>query len=171
MTQLSDKIKTALDESRILILGTQLLLGFQYRAFFESGFEALPKTSQYIEIIGLGLLLLAIALIMWPSAYHRVVWNGNDAKDVHQFATRIMDVALLPFAIALALDFYVLAGKVWGVQGGVLMSAAIAAAALMLWYGFAFLDRRRERRSPSGRTRARDSRKTDEETQMETTPP
>jgi hypothetical protein len=31
MAQLSHKIKTAMDESRMLILGAQVFLGFQYR--------------------------------------------------------------------------------------------------------------------------------------------
>ena len=35
MTKLNEKIKAALDESRMLILGTQILLGFQFRGVFE----------------------------------------------------------------------------------------------------------------------------------------
>jgi hypothetical protein len=107
MTKLSDKIKTALDESRILILGTQILLGFHYRGVFESGFEALPRVSQYIKLAGLGVLLIAIILIIWPSAYHRIVYQGNDHPKVHDFITTVMDIALFPIVIALALDFYV----------------------------------------------------------------
>jgi hypothetical protein len=33
------KIRHALNEARILILGTQVLIGFQYRAVLEPGFE------------------------------------------------------------------------------------------------------------------------------------
>jgi hypothetical protein len=45
MTQLQDKIQYVLDESRILILGAQVLVGFHYRAAFERGFQHLPETS------------------------------------------------------------------------------------------------------------------------------
>ena len=151
MTKLSDKIKTALDESRMLILGTQILLGFQYRAFFEKGFEEIPRVSRYLKLAGLAVLLLAVALIMWPSAYHRIVWKGNDAEDVHEFATRVMDVALLPVAIALTLDFYVLTAKAWGVRGGILMAAVIGAIALLFWFGYGLIDRARKRRHLSKR--------------------
>ncbi len=151
MTKLSDKIKTALDESRMLILGTQILLGFQYRAFFEKGFEEIPRVSRYLKLAGLAVLLLAVALIMWPSAYHRIVWKGNDAEDVHEFATRVMDVALLPVAIALTLDFYVLTAKVWGVRGGILMAGVIGAIALLFWFGYGLIDRTRKRRHLSKR--------------------
>jgi hypothetical protein len=42
-----EKIKQALDEGRILILGAQVLLGFQYRWFFERNFESVPEAFQY----------------------------------------------------------------------------------------------------------------------------
>lgn len=76
--KLTDKIKTGLDESRMLVIGMQILLGFQYRGVFEPGFQPLPTVSQYLKLAGLAVLLIAICLIMWPSAYHRIVYQGND---------------------------------------------------------------------------------------------
>ena len=34
--KLDDKVKTALDETRLLFLGGQVLLGFQFQAFFRT---------------------------------------------------------------------------------------------------------------------------------------
>jgi hypothetical protein len=42
MAALGRKVKNALDEARILVLGVQVLLGFQYRGFMEPGYERLP---------------------------------------------------------------------------------------------------------------------------------
>jgi hypothetical protein len=170
MTSLSDKIKTALDESRMLILGTQILLGFQYRAFFEPNFEALSPVSRGLELAGLAILLLAVALIMWPSAYHRIVGKGNDTNDVHEFTTAVMNVALLPVAIALAIDFYVLNRKVWGELGGILMAAAIGGIALLLWFGYGLIDRIRQGRPRSSRGDHQDSKETQEGVEMKRTP-
>ena len=78
MTKLKDKIKNALDESRMLILGAQILLGFQYRAVLVKQFEFLPLYSQYLQLVALVILLGAIALIMAPGAYHRIVYKGDD---------------------------------------------------------------------------------------------
>ena len=58
------KVKNALDEARILVLGVQVLLGFQYRAFFEPGFDRLPRFNQHLKFAGLVLLLAVIGLIM-----------------------------------------------------------------------------------------------------------
>src|SRR5512138_1117225 len=43
VAELANRVQNALDEGRILILGGQILLGFEYRAFFEHGFESLPE--------------------------------------------------------------------------------------------------------------------------------
>ena len=159
MANLSHKIKMAMDETRVLILGAQVLLGFQYRAPFEPGFTSLPRASQYLKVVGLCILLISIALIMSPGAYHRIVWQGNDSPDVHDFATGVMDIALLPFLIALGIEFYAVFGKFVGAAGGTLAGGLIAAAAFLCWYGPAIIRRRRLQR-----------KKNRGSNQMETTP-
>ena len=151
--KLTDKIKTGLDESRILIIGMQILLGFQYRAVFEPGFQPLPPVSQYLKLAGLAVLLIAVGLIMWPSAYHRIVYQGNDDPNLHDFITTVMDVALLPIIIALVLDFYVLSGKLLGVTGGIIIAITIGLPALFFLYGFGLLSRRDHRDRDSRRER------------------
>jgi hypothetical protein len=37
-SELDKKLKTAMNKTRILILGAQVLLGFQFQAFFQDGF-------------------------------------------------------------------------------------------------------------------------------------
>jgi uncharacterized protein DUF6328 len=143
MAELNKKIKTALDESRMLVLGTQILLGFQYRVFFEKSFEQLSPTSQYLKLSALGILLLAIALIMWPGAYHRIVWRGNDSRDVHEFTSGVMDVALLPFVIALSIDFYVIGSRIMGTRTAIALGGFIGFVALALLYGLGGLSRLR----------------------------
>jgi len=39
MAKLKDRVQNALDEARMLVLGTELLIGFHYRSAFESGFD------------------------------------------------------------------------------------------------------------------------------------
>lgn len=144
MTELKDKIKIALDESRMLVLGTQILLGFQFRSAFEPAFDQLPKSSQLLKMIGLMILLVAITLIMAPGSYHRIVRAGTDAEDVHQFATTMMDVALIPFLLAFALDFYTSMGRIIGTTGGLIAGTIVGVTCLSLWYGLGWLSRSRK---------------------------
>ena len=163
MAKLNQKIKIALDESRMLILGTQILLGFQYRAIFERAFEKLPPTSQYLKLAALGILLIAITLIMWPGAYHRIVWQGRDSNDVHEFTTNVMDVALLPFLIALSIDFYVIDATLLGAGRAIALAIGMGVAALIFWYGLGRLSRYRgwDRELKSGRKKEAEVPKTE----------
>jgi len=107
MTELRDKIKNALDEGRTLILGAQVLLGFQFRAFFEPGFETTPESTKWVKIAGLGTLLIAIILLFMPPAFHRIVERGEDSDELHQFVSKVMCWALLPFALGFGIDCFI----------------------------------------------------------------
>src|SRR5437763_2100060 len=107
MAKLKDKIQNALDESRMLVLGSQVLLGFEFRSVFEQGFEKLPVSSQYLKMFSLCLMLIALGLLISPGAHHRIVEEGEDTPELHGFASNVMDYALLPFVIALGVDLYV----------------------------------------------------------------
>jgi DMSO reductase anchor subunit len=145
MAKIKDKVKNALDEARMLVLGAQVLVGFQFRSIFEQGFEKLPLPSQLLKLLGLGLMLLAVALIISPAAYHRLVERGEDTHEIHRYTSRLMSWALLPFCFGLGIDFYVAVQKVfdwkWGAAAGLLGTLAAASS----WYGLEFYMRRERR--------------------------
>src|SRR5215471_4031997 len=99
--KLPDKVKIALEETRILILGAQILLGFGFRGVFSERFDELPPYTRYADAVGLALLVAAIGLLIAPGPYHRIVEKGQDSGRLHRFVTVIADLALLPFALAL----------------------------------------------------------------------
>src|SRR4051812_41549974 len=102
MPGLPQRVKNALDEARILVLGTQVLLGFQFRVFFEKGWQDLPEGDRWCEIAGLFALLAAIGALFLPAARHHFVERGEDTPAFFHFIHRVMSFALLPFAAGLA---------------------------------------------------------------------
>ena len=127
----------------MLILGAQILLGFEYRAVFEKQFEFLPASSRHLQLIGLSILLVAIALIMAPGAYHRIVFRGEDCPDVHTFTSRVMDIALLPFLAALGIDLYIMLGRFLGARPAFIIAGLVSALAALCWYGIEVIGHRR----------------------------
>src|SRR4051794_37432639 len=46
MTELKQKVTNALNETRMLVLGAQILIGFQFQAAFREGFAKLSRAAQ-----------------------------------------------------------------------------------------------------------------------------
>jgi hypothetical protein len=141
--ELPAKVKIALDETRILILGAQILLGFGFRGVFSESFDELPKFARYADGVGLGLLVCAISFLVAPGPYHRIVEAGQDSGRLHRFTTVIADLALLPFALAVGIGLLV------GTEGifddsaiSIAAGATGAGLALALWYGLPQLRKR-----------------------------
>lgn len=162
MAKLKDKIQNALDEGRMLVIGSQVLLGFQYRSAFEPGFEKLPVSSQYLKLFALGLMLVALGLLLAPAAYHRIVEEGDDTHGLHRFSSRVMGCALLPFAVALGLDLYVASHPTLGYTQASVIGICASLLALFFWYGFELI-RRREREPEIKEEQAMSQKKEQEE--------
>ena len=64
--ELSKKVKVPLDETRMLILGVQILLGFQFRGVFGDGYDQLPADSRYLSGVALGLMICVVGLLITP---------------------------------------------------------------------------------------------------------
>jgi cytochrome bd-type quinol oxidase subunit 2 len=138
VTPLRNRIKNALDEVRILVLGTQVLLGFAYRGFFEPRFERLPPRDQRLVFVSLCLLLFQIGILLLPAARHRLVERGTDTEALHRFAMNCAFVALLPFSVVLGLHLFLASASISG-EIDLLVPLVIVAVALVLWYGIAVL--------------------------------
>ena len=143
------KVKNALDEARILVLGTQVLLGFQYRAFFEPRFEKLPRPNQDLKLVGLALLLAVMGLVMLPAARHRLVERGEDTSALHRFTMNSVGTALVPFAAALGLDLFD-AGWTLSPSAGIALGIGGLVIAVAFWFGIALVYGRRRARDEQG---------------------
>src|SRR5206468_984240 len=93
--------------TRMLILGSQILVGFNFHGFFQPGFNRLPPAARELEVIGLGLMLAAVGLLISPGAFHQIVERGNDSPGLLDFAGHVASFALLPFALGIGIDVYV----------------------------------------------------------------
>ena len=85
--KLDEKLTTALNENRLLILGTQVLFGFQFNGIFQDQFEQLRPLARTLECSGLTLLMLSVAFLIAPSMEHRIVERGQNNPRVLDVAT------------------------------------------------------------------------------------
>ncbi|MBV9865689.1 MAG: hypothetical protein JO316_10085 [Abitibacteriaceae bacterium] len=135
MTSLKDKVQNALDESRMLVLGVQVLLGFQFQAILEKAFDQMPIPLQYAKIGALSLMLLTIVLLMSTAPHHHISARGEDTEELNSFVSHVTGAALLPFALGLGIDVCISTHKILGTAYSILFGIAIMGLALFYWYG------------------------------------
>jgi hypothetical protein len=134
-TELKDRIKIGLDESRMIVLVVQVLLGFECRAAFEPRFEQLPPAAQIMKLVSFGLLAFTLALLLSVPAFHRVAEQGRNTRRCESLIRQIMSVALVPFAAALGFDLAIAALTVLGATAAAVVGVGTAVLALFLWFG------------------------------------
>jgi hypothetical protein len=145
---LESKLKTALDESRLLILGAQVLFGFQFEAVFQELFENIPADSQTVHCAGLAALLITIGCLIAPSMFHQIVYRGESRQGALKTATALAGASLLPLTLGLGSSAFVIFDRMFGRNTGILIGATFTAVALGLLYGLGLYLRRGERKMP-----------------------
>jgi hypothetical protein len=137
--KLEDKLKLSLNENRLLILGTQVVFGFQFDGIFQNQFQDLPPWSRLLAAAGLPLLMSAIGLLIAPSMQHRIVERGQDSARTLRLAMLSGDLALSPLSIALAFDVFIALERVGGTGWGIAAGAVFFSVAMVCWYGLEFV--------------------------------
>jgi hypothetical protein len=136
--------QAAIEEARMVVPGIQALFGFQLIAVFNQRFHDLTAGEQTLHFFALVLIALAIAIIMTPAAYHRLVERGSVSDFFIQLASRLIAAAMLPLMVALCLEVY-LVGRMVDLSSW--FSAALAgglfAVFATLWFAFPFAMRNR----------------------------
>lgn len=139
--KLDRKVKTALDETRLLVLGIQVLLGFQFQAFFQNGFSQLALHAKALCATGLVLQTLSLGLLIIPSMEHRLVERGSSSKRLVRTASFYTTAGLVPFSLSLGLAGYVVIERHFGTASGISSGVGLALASGFAWFGLEMFHR------------------------------
>ena len=145
----------AMDETRLLILGSQVLFGFLFQSVFQNGFDSLSSVSKNLVCAALALMMLSIGCLIAPSMQHRIVEAGEASPRLQHATTVLAEWALLSFIASLGLGLFIVFERIFGGITGVAVGVASAALAGYFWFGLAWLigeQRRRTMTEQSGRT-------------------
>jgi hypothetical protein len=140
---LGKKVKQALDETRLLILGAQVLFGFQLNGVFQEAFAELSSTTRLLNCAGQLLMALAIGLLIAASMQHRIVEQGQDTSRIHRTTTLFAGMALLPFGTSLGISIYIVFDHLYGWSAALITALIFCILAAIFWYGLEFVVRER----------------------------
>jgi putative copper export protein len=137
-----------LTEARVVLPGAQALLGIQLGVTLTDGFSRLSPYLKYLHLACLGLMVLTIVFLMAPAAFHRIVEDGEDSERLHRFASAMVLAAMVPLALGITGDFYIVAVKVLeSDQLALVLSILLLLTFFGLWFGLTNLLRTRRANS------------------------
>ncbi|MEI9888373.1 MAG: DUF6328 family protein [Rhizomicrobium sp.] len=131
---MAQKFQTSLDETRLLMLATQILFGFQLQTVFQDQFNTFTLTMKRVDAAALLLMVVSLALLLTPASQHRLVERGHITGRIRRVVTRYTEAALLPFGISFGLDIYLVFAHGFGETIGIAVGAAVFALTILCWY-------------------------------------
>ena len=134
---LKEEKANLVEEARMLLPGVQALFGFQTIAVFNDRFDALPAFVKHTHLLALGLVVLAMALVIAPAAFHRIAEPGCVSRRVIRLSSQLITSALAPLSCGIALDMYVVIYLASGSEAASL-GGCIGALVFLLVMWFAF---------------------------------
>ena len=119
----------------MVLPGIQALFGFQLIAVFNPSFaQKLSAAEQRLHLLAIGLAAVAIALIMAPAAYHRQAGARQVSETFVELSTRLLLWSMLPLAISICVDFYLISRMILGSIYAPLLAAGLFVVFLSLWF-------------------------------------
>lgn len=145
-----DEMRNIIEEARVILPGVQALFGFQTIAVFNDRFADLPSYATLCHLTGLGMVIVAVALVMTPAVYYRVVGPAYVSRRMCKRSAWLIRSALAPLACGLALDMFTviyvatksLAPSVWGALATFFFLSG-------LWFAFPWYERHRRNKDAS----------------------
>jgi hypothetical protein len=141
MSSIGQKIKLSIDETRMLVLGTQVLISLQFDLAFQNAFSSASPLAQDLVAVGLAFLLAAFALLLLGPAYHRIGLQSHVCRKAQMFMIKMMCAALFPLSAALGIDAFVAFDLICGRAAAIAAGSIVFCFCLIAWYGFGLLAR------------------------------
>jgi hypothetical protein len=133
-------MRNIIEEARCILPGLQAVFGFQTIAVFNERFTDLETYAQVCHLLGLGLMVIAMALLMTPAVYYRAQ-HGQPTSRMLRTSRKSIRGALIPLAVGLSLDMLTVMSLA---TDRLALSIAAAVATLLLFMGLWFIVPRRD---------------------------
>jgi hypothetical protein len=132
--RLDRELMELLQELRVVLPGVQVLLAFLLTAPFQQRFAQLPGTLRNAFFASIASATVATALLIAPSAHHRLRWREREKERLLRIANREAIWGTVFLAAAIVLALYVITNVLYATWIALLTAALTVAVFALLWY-------------------------------------
>jgi hypothetical protein len=132
-----------LNELRVALPGVQVLFAFLLAVPFTQRWEQVTGLERNVFFGAVLSATVATALLIAPSAYHRIQWRQQDKEQMLETSNRLAIAGTVFLAIAMTCVVFVITDILYGSPIVGLVTAGTALLFAWLWYGLPLLRRAR----------------------------
>ena len=122
-----------LNELRVALPGTQVLFAFLLAVPFQQRFREATDFQRDTYFVTLSTALVSIALLIAPSAYHRLNFRNHDKQRIVSFGNRCVIAGLAVLAVALVSVMVLITDVLFGGAAVIIVPVLSAGLLIILW--------------------------------------
>jgi hypothetical protein len=132
-----------LNELRVALPGVQVLFAFLLAVPFTQRFERLTGVQEDVFFAAFLCTAVATALLIAPSAYHRLRWREHDKEHMLQMSNRLAIAGTVFLAAAIVAVVYLVTNLIFGLAATLVATFLATILFGWLWYGLPLVRRLR----------------------------
>jgi hypothetical protein len=126
-----------LNELRVALPGVQVLFAFLLTVPFAQGWKNVTEFQKDVFFIAFISTAVSLALLVAPSAYHRLRWRAEDKGRIVRISNRLTLAGLFGLAVSIDAIVLLVTDYIFDISTAVATTAALGAVFVALWYGLA----------------------------------
>jgi Family of unknown function (DUF6328) len=142
--QLDRELIELLNELRVALPGVQVLFGFLLTVPFSQGWSKVTDTERLVFFLTFLATAIATALLIAPSAQHRILWRAGDKEALLRRANILAIGGTLFLALAITGAVWVVTDVIYNQAPTTLVTAVIAGLFAWIWFAAPLIRRARE---------------------------
>jgi hypothetical protein len=139
--QLDRELIELLNELRVVLPGVQVLFAFLLAVPFSQRFDQLNALQEDVFFAAFLCTTVATALLIAPSAYHRLRWRERDKEQILRTSNRMAIAGTAFLAAAIVAVVYLVTDLIYGAFTSVVVTLAAAVMFAWLWYALPLVRR------------------------------
>jgi hypothetical protein len=133
-----------LNELRVALPGVQVLFAFLLGVPFTQRFKEVTDLQKDVYFLTFLCTAVATALLIAPSAYHRLEWRRGDKEHLLRVSNRLAIAGTVFLALAISGSVFVVTDMLFEPASAAVVAAATAAVFGWFWYGLPLARRLRD---------------------------
>ena len=141
--QLDRELIELLNELRVALPGVQVLFGFLLTVPFSQGWQRVTLTERRVFFATFLCTAIATALLIAPSAQHRILWRAQDKEALLQRANIMAIGGTVFLALAVTGAVWVVTDVIYKQAPTAIVTAGIAGLFAWVWFAVPLIRRAR----------------------------